>query len=294
MPVSVNKLVLGGTALALATAPAMIASAVAEPPAPRPFSTTSTEAERQGPTSSTAQEQEKTTEGQDRHRSRRTTTSFVDERPQRTVDDETTTTAHGPSTTRWGSTTSTWNATTSTTRGSTTTTTRPTTSTTRATTTTTRGSTTTSRPTTTTTAPTTTTTAATTTTTGPAPTFRLTQVFVATAIGRPIELDTTVANGGTGPSTITLTIALHSTGFNLPGYLNPQSKPAWLSCSPAEIQSPSTSGTFTCTGTIPAATSGIVVISSGSNIAGTAGQALSSTGSLQPAGLTASAAAVLV
>jgi hypothetical protein len=295
MPVSANKLVLGGTAIALATAPAMIANAAAEPPTPHALNTASSEAAQDNLTPSTlaARQQQPTKHDDQRQRRRYTTTTLLAVPPPRTTenegqddrgggddrngDDDRTTTTGGSTSTTMGET--------STTRDHTTTTRRGTTSTTGGSTTTTRGTTTTTRATTTTTAATTTTTTA--------PAFRLTQSFIATSIGRPIELDTTVFNDGASPTAITLTITLNSTGFNLPGFLNPQSKPAWLSCSPSEIQSPSTTGTFTCTGTVPAATSGVVVISSGSNIAGTAGQAVSSTGSLAPVGVHANAAAVL-
>ena len=203
-----------------------------------------------------------------------------------TSDDPTTVTTRSTTTTTGGSSpttrssTSTTRATTSTTRWTWpwTTTTRPTTTTTGATTTTTAGgTTTTTRATTTTTRATTTSTApTTTTTTRAAATIRLSQSFLATAIGNPIQLSTSISNDAATPASITLTINLTTTG-DLPGYLNPSSKPAYLSCSPAEIQNPSTTGTFTCTGSVPAATTGAVVISSGSVIIGVAGTPVNAT-----------------
>jgi hypothetical protein len=213
-----------------------------------------------------------------------------------TYDDPTTVTTRSPSggptvTTRATTTTTsgslpTTRGTTSTTRRTSTTgplvTTRPTTTTSRATTTTSRptttttaaGATTTTRATTTTTRATTTST--TTTTTRAAATIRLSQSFLATAIANPIQLSTSISNDAATPASITLTINLTTTG-NLPGYLYPLSKPTYLSCSPSEIQNPSPTGTFTCTGSVPAATTGAVVVSSGSVIIGTAGTPVNAT-----------------
>jgi hypothetical protein len=115
----------------------------------------------------------------------------------------------------------------------------------------------------------------------------LSQTFLATAIGSPIQLSTSISNDAASPASITLTIGLSTTG-DLPGYLNPATKPTWLSCSPSEISNPSTTGTFTCTGSVPAATTGAVVISSGSMITGTAGTPINSTASA--GGVTTSAA----
>ena len=74
-------------------------------------------------------------------------------------------------------------------------------------------------PTTTTAKPTTTTTAQTTTTTTakPAPTIRASQAFLATKIGKAIQVDTTVFNDGTGSASVSVVITLSSTGA-LPNY----------------------------------------------------------------------------
>jgi hypothetical protein len=142
---------------------------------------------------------------------------------------------------------------------------------------------------------TTTTTAApgTTTTTAapPAATMRVGAAFGAVAIGAPIVFNATVANDGASAAAVTLTISLAAPGGALPGFSYPMTVPAFLSCTPSEIQNPGASAVFTCTGSVPAATSGVVVISSGSNIVGSPGQAVNATVTAQPAGVTATATA---
>jgi hypothetical protein len=154
------------------------------------------------------------------------------------------------------------------------------------------GSTTTTMPGTTTTMPsTTTTTGPTTTTAPPAATMRVAAAFGAVTIGSPIVFNATVANDATSPQSVTLTISLSAPGGALPGFSYPMTVPAFLACTPSEIQSPGASAVFKCTGSVPASTSGVVVISSGSNIVGTSGQAVNATVTAQPAGVTATATA---
>ena len=129
------------------------------------------------------------------------------------------------------------------------------------------------------------------TTAPPGPTVRVGAAFGATAIGSPLVFNASFANDAPSPQSITLTITLAAPGGALPGYSYPKTAPAYLACAPSEIQRPGANAVFTCSGSVPAASSGVVVISSGSNIVGTAGQPLDATVTAQPAGVTANASA---
>jgi hypothetical protein len=137
------------------------------------------------------------------------------------------------------------------------------------------------QPTTTTTAPTTTTAAPTTTTAAPTTTPRapagspltLNEKFTQLVNGKPMLVQLTVDNTGSAAQSITMTVDIK--GSMLGHYLNvnndgTQTNPPNWSCSPNEVQSPGPDNVFTCTATIPASTSNVVMATTGSNIAAAA------------------------
>jgi hypothetical protein len=185
-------------------------------------------------------------------------------------------------TTKLGSTTTTSSTT------STTTTTLPGSSSTTAPSTTTPSTTTPSTTTPSTTAPSTT--VAPTTTVALAP-IRASQAFLASKIGAPIRMDTTVVNDSPRRRTLSVVITMSSTG-TLPSYLEARALTGpWL-CSPT-VKTPVSPQVYTCVGTLAARTSGVITVSSGSNIVGTPGQTVSARAVVTPSGAIATATATL-
>ena len=163
---------------------------------------------------------------------------------------------------------------TTTTAAPTTTTAAPTTTTAKPTTTTTAApTTTTAKPTTTTTAkPTTTTAAPTTTTTAPPPPsspLTVSEQFTQLVNGKPMLLALSVNNSSASQRTFSIRVEVKGTSAP-PGFLNVNSDGTqttlnnW-SCSPAEIQSPTTDSIFNCNVTIQANKTDTVMVTTGSS-----------------------------
>ena len=142
------------------------------------------------------------------------------------------------------------------------------------TTTTAAPTTTTAVPTTTTAAPTTTTAAPTTTTTvPPASPMTVNEKFTQLVNGQPMLVQLTVDNTASAAQSITMTVDIKgSTLGHYPNVNNDstQTNPPNWSCSPNEVHSPGADNVFTCTATIPASTSNVVMATTGSNIAAAA------------------------
>lgn len=119
--------------------------------------------------------------------------------------------------------------------------------------------------------------------------MRVAQAFLATAIGAPLRMDTTVSNDGTSTANLTVVITLSATGA-LPHYLEATSTSGAWSCSPYAAV-PASPISYTCTGTLAAATAGVITVSSGSKISGTPGQALVAGAVVNPGGVAGGATA---
>ncbi|MGE3328910.1 MAG: hypothetical protein AB7N61_26245, partial [Acidimicrobiia bacterium] len=127
-----------------------------------------------------------------------------------------------------------------------------------------------------------------TTTTKPATALTVSQAFTATKVGAPIGLNTTVSNPSA--NAVAATVVLTISGNSLPHYLEAKAGTGNWSCS-AYVHVPAATNSYTCTSTIAAGSSSVVTISSGSSISGAVGTAVSSTASVTPGPVTASASA---
>jgi hypothetical protein len=143
-----------------------------------------------------------------------------------------------------------------------------------------------------TTKPVTTTTKPVTTTTKVAPALpliRASQVFLATKIGAPIRMDTTVTNDAITANAVSVVITMSSTGA-LPHFLEAKALSGTWSCS-AYAEIPVSPQKYTCTGTLAAKSSGAITVSSGSAIMGAVGQSVIAGVVVSPSGVAAGATA---
>jgi hypothetical protein len=115
----------------------------------------------------------------------------------------------------------------------------------------------------------TTSTSTTTTTAAPSSPLTVAEQFTELTNGQPMVMGLTVTNTGATSHTLDVTVEVKGTA-NLPPYLNVNSDStqtllANWSCSPSEVQHPSTDNVFTCAGVvIPASTANVVMVTTGS------------------------------
>lgn len=123
----------------------------------------------------------------------------------------------------------------------------------------------------------------------PAPTIRVSQTFLATKVGAPIRMDTTVTNDAAKAGAVSVLITMSSTGA-LPGYLEAKALTGTWTCS-AYAAKPVSPQQYTCTGNLAAKSSGVITVSSGSSIAGPAGQMVIAGVVVNPGGVASGATA---
>ena len=124
----------------------------------------------------------------------------------------------------------------------------------------------------------------------PAPMIRVSQAFLATKVGAPIRMDTTVTNDAATAGAVSVLITVSSTGA-LPGYLEAKVLTGTWTCS-AYAAKPVSPQQYTCTGNVAAKSSGVITVSSGSSIAGPVGQLVIAGVVVNPGGIAGGATAI--